>query len=62
MIGVWLLSTASGNLLVGVLGDYWEIWSHAQYFAVVAAGLLCAALLLLTQLRFLRRVIPSQQS
>lgn len=62
MIGVWLLSTASGNLLVGLLGRYWERWSHSQYFAVISAGLLASALLLLTQLRWLRRVIPSQQS
>lgn len=62
MIGVWLLSTASGNLLVGLLGRYWEQWPHSQYFAVIAAGLLVSALLLLSQLRWLRRVIPSQPS
>lgn len=58
MIGVWMMSTASGNRLVGVLGNYWTSWSHAQYFAVISAGLLFGALLLLSQLRWLRRVIP----
>jgi POT family proton-dependent oligopeptide transporter len=62
MIGVWLLSTASGNLLVGLLGRYWARWSHSQYFAVISIGLLSSALLMLSQLRWLRRVIPSQPS
>ncbi len=62
MIGVWLLSTASGNLLVSLLGRYWARWSHTQYFAVIAIGLLSSAVLMLSQMRWLKRVIPSQQS
>ena len=62
MIGVWLLSTASGNLLVSLLGRYWARWSHAQYFAVISVGLVSSAELMLSQMGWLKRVIPSQQS
>jgi POT family proton-dependent oligopeptide transporter len=45
-IALWFLAGFFGNLLAGWLAGYWSVMSHAGFFALAAAVIFLAALLL----------------
>ncbi|MBI2213171.1 MAG: peptide MFS transporter, partial [Acidobacteria bacterium] len=57
MMGGWFVATAIGNKLTAI-GVYWEIWSHAKFFLVLAMMALGMAVLLLFLLRPLKKAMP----
>lgn len=57
MMGGWFVATAIGNKLTAI-GVYWEIWSHAQFFLVLASMALGMAILLLFLLKPLKKAMP----
>jgi POT family proton-dependent oligopeptide transporter len=57
MMGGWFVATAIGNKLTAI-GVYWEIWSHAKFFLVLASMALGMAILLLFILKPLKRAMP----
>lgn len=61
LFGVWFVSTALGNWLAGQIGKLWAAWSHAHFFGLLGALLLGSALLLATQLGWLRRTMPRNE-
>lgn len=58
MMGGWFLSLSLGGKFSGVIGVYWNQWSHATFFAALAALSLAAAGVLFVLLRFLRKSMP----
>lgn len=57
MMGGWFAATAIGNKLTGV-AKYWDLWSHANFFIILASMALFMALVLLVLLRPLKRAMP----
>ena len=57
MMGGWFAATAIGNKLTGVAG-YWDVWSHAFFFILLAGMALTMAVVLLVLLRPLKRAMP----
>ena len=57
MMGGWFVATAIGNKLTAI-GVYWEIWSHAKFFFVLAMMALAMAILLLFLLKPLKKAMP----
>ena len=57
MMGGWFAATAIGNKLTGVAG-YWDLWSHAQFFIILASMALAMAVVLLVLLRPLKKAMP----
>jgi len=57
MMGGWFAATAIGNKLTGV-AKYWDLWSHAQFFIVLASMALFMALVLFVLLRPLKKAMP----
>lgn len=57
MMGGWFVATAIGNKLTAI-GVYWEIWSHAKFFLVLASMALGMAILLLFILKPLKKAMP----
>lgn len=60
LMGVWFLFTAIGNWLAGKVGVFWERWPHHRFFGMLVGSSLLAALVLLTQYRWLRRAMPDE--
>ena len=58
MMGGWFLSLSLGGKFSGVIGVYWNRWSHATFFAALTALSLAAAGVLFVLLRFLRKSMP----
>jgi POT family proton-dependent oligopeptide transporter len=61
LFGLWFVSTAFGNWLAGLVGRLWAVWSHARFFGGLALLLGVTALLLATQLGWLRRTLPQDR-
>jgi POT family proton-dependent oligopeptide transporter len=58
MMGGWMLSTAIGNKLSGVLASLWDTYEFKQYFFVVNCFIvLIAALSIFLMLKWLRKII-----
>lgn len=57
-VGLWFASTATGNLLAGILGIFWGRWPHHRYFAILTMLALGAAAMLLGRLRRIVIVLP----
>jgi dipeptide/tripeptide permease len=57
MMGGWFAATAIGNKLTGVAG-YWDRWSHANFFIILASMALAMAVVLLLLLRPLKKAMP----
>ncbi len=57
MMGGWFVATAIGNKLTAI-GVYWEIWSHAKFFLILAMMALGMAILLLFLLKPLKKAMP----
>ncbi|HET7433342.1 MAG TPA: peptide MFS transporter [Thermoanaerobaculia bacterium] len=57
MMGGWFAATALGNWLTGV-ARYWDLWSHANFFIILASMALFMAVVLFVLLRPLKRAMP----
>jgi POT family proton-dependent oligopeptide transporter len=57
MMGGWFAATAIGNKLTGVAG-YWDLWSHAKFFIILASMALGMAVVLFVLLRPLKKAMP----
>ncbi|MEO8383114.1 MAG: peptide MFS transporter [Acidobacteriota bacterium] len=57
MMGGWFAATAIGNKLTGVAG-FWDLWSHANFFILLASMALVMAVVLLLLLKPLKKAMP----
>jgi POT family proton-dependent oligopeptide transporter len=57
MMGGWFAATAIGNKLTGV-ARFWDLWSHAQFFIILASMALFMAVVLFVLLRPLKKAMP----
>jgi POT family proton-dependent oligopeptide transporter len=57
MMGGWFAATAIGNKLTGV-ARFWDLWSHAYFFIVLASMALFMAVVLFVLLRPLKKAMP----
>jgi POT family proton-dependent oligopeptide transporter len=57
MMGGWFAATAIGNKLTGVAG-YWDLWSHANFFILLAGMALAMAVVLILLMRPLKKAMP----
>lgn len=57
MMGGWFLATAIGNKLTAI-GAYWDVWSHASFFAILGGMALVMSVVLFLLLRPLKRAMP----
>jgi proton-dependent oligopeptide transporter, POT family len=57
MMGGWFLATAIGNKLTAI-GKFWDIWSHSQFFLVLALMAFGMAVLLFLLIRPLKKAMP----
>lgn len=57
MMGGWFAATAIGNKLTGVAG-FWDLWSHSNFFILLASMALGMAVVLLLLLRPLKKAMP----
>jgi len=57
MMGGWFAATAIGNKLTGI-GKYWDLWSHSQFFIVLAMMAFVMAVILFLLLRPLKKAMP----
>jgi POT family proton-dependent oligopeptide transporter len=57
MMGGWFAATAIGNKLTGVAG-FWDLWSHANFFILLASMALFMAVVLVLLLRPLKKAMP----
>lgn len=57
MMGGWFAATAIGNKLTAI-GKYWDIWSHAQFFLILALMAFAMTVVLMLLLRPLKKAMP----
>lgn len=57
MMGGWFAATAVGNKLTAI-GKYWDLWSHSEFFIILASMALAMAVVLLVILRPLKKAMP----
>ncbi|HYO76455.1 MAG TPA: MFS transporter, partial [Thermoanaerobaculia bacterium] len=57
MMGGWFLATAIGNKLTAI-GNYWDLWSHSQFFIILASMALFMAVVLAVLLKPLKKAMP----
>jgi POT family proton-dependent oligopeptide transporter len=57
MMGGWFVATAIGNKLT-MIGQYWDVWPHSQFFLLLASILLGMSLLLFALLKPLKKAMP----
>ena len=57
MMGGWFLATAIGNKLTAI-GNYWDLWSHARFFIILASMALFMAVVLFVLLKPLKKAMP----
>jgi POT family proton-dependent oligopeptide transporter len=57
MMGGWFVATAIGNKLT-MIGKYWDVWPHSQFFLLLASILFGASTLLFLLLRPLKKAMP----
>ncbi len=62
LMGVWFLATSGGNKLAGQVGSLWTVWSHAHFFAAFSVLLAVTAIILATQLGWLRQTLPREST
>lgn len=60
-MGGWFASTAIGGYLSGLVGKYWERWTHSSFFGFLTVSSLFAALILLMFLGRLQRAMPGEK-
>ncbi len=58
MMGGWFAATAIGNKLTGV-ARYWDLWSHADFFILLASMALVMAVVLAVLIRPLKKAMPA---
>lgn len=57
MMGGWFAATAIGNKLTGI-AKYWDLWSHAYFFLIIAGLAFVMAVVLLVLMRPLKKAMP----
>lgn len=57
MMGGWFAATAIGNKLTAI-GRYWDVWSHAHFFLVLAMMAFVMSVVLFLLLRPLKKAMP----
>ncbi len=57
MMGGWFVATAIGSKL-SVIGVYWEVWTHSNFFFLLATLALVMSAVLLLLLRPLKKAMP----
>jgi POT family proton-dependent oligopeptide transporter len=57
MMGAWFAATAIGSKL-SVIGVYWEVWKHSDFFFLLATLALFMSGLLLMMLKPLKKAMP----
>ena len=57
MMGGWFVATAIGNKLT-MIGVYWTVWSHSQFFLTLALMALAMAVLLFCLTKPLKKAMP----
>jgi POT family proton-dependent oligopeptide transporter len=57
MMGGWFVATAIGSKL-SVIGVYWEVWKHSNFFFLLASLALVMSAVLLLLLRPLKKAMP----
>lgn len=57
MVALWGVATAVGNVLAGALGLLWTRWPHPMYFTLLALFSIGAAVVLMTRLNWLERLL-----
>lgn len=61
-VGLWFAAAAVGNIAAGGLGLLWGHWPNHRYFALLALASLGAAVVLLTRLSLLERLINASRT
>jgi POT family proton-dependent oligopeptide transporter len=61
-VGLWFAAAAVGNVAAGGLGLLWGRWPNHRYFALLALASLGAAVVLLTRLSSLERLINASRT
>jgi POT family proton-dependent oligopeptide transporter len=56
-MGLWMAALAGGQWLAGEIAAHWAMWSHANFFAVLSAIALAAAVVLALATRSIRRAL-----
>jgi POT family proton-dependent oligopeptide transporter len=57
MMGGWFAATAIGNKLTAI-GEFWDLWSHAQFFLTLAIMAFIMAVVLLLLQKPLKKAMP----
>ena len=57
LMGCWFVATAIGNKLT-MIGKYWDVWPHSQFFLILAMMALGMAIVLFALLRPLKKAMP----
>jgi POT family proton-dependent oligopeptide transporter len=57
LMGGWFVATAIGNSLTQI-GEYWDDWSHSNFFALLGSFCLGMAIVLYLLIRPLKRAMP----
>ncbi len=57
MMGMWFVVTAIGSKLT-IIGIYWDVWKHSNYFALLGSIALLTSLILFLLIRPLKRAMP----
>jgi len=57
MMGGWFLATAIGNKLTAI-GNFWDLWSHSQFFIILASMALFMAVVLFVLIKPLKKAMP----
>jgi POT family proton-dependent oligopeptide transporter len=57
LMGAWFLSISLGGKLT-VIGKYWTVWSHSQFFLLLTIAAAATAVLFMAVLPPLRRAMP----
>lgn len=56
-MGLWMAALAGGQWLAGEVAAHWATWSHANFFSVLSAIALAAAVVLALATRSIRRAL-----
>lgn len=57
LMGAWFVSLSAGGYFAGFVGAYWNRMAHSQFFLLVVALLIVAALVLVVAMPRVRRVL-----
>jgi POT family proton-dependent oligopeptide transporter len=57
-MGGWFAATSIGGYLSGLVGGYWKVWPHSQFFALLMGISFGAAFILLLLYRRVQSAMP----